>query len=50
MDIDFRFLDPAQVTALLEAAGFIVEMHMERGRHAHEVETRRAYLLARRAS
>ncbi|MFF3272375.1 class I SAM-dependent methyltransferase [Streptomyces chrestomyceticus] len=50
VDIDFRFLDPAQVTALLEAAGFVVEMHMERAHHAHEAATRRAYLLARRAS
>ncbi|MEV8593127.1 methyltransferase domain-containing protein [Streptomyces sp. NPDC052012] len=49
VDIDFRFLQPAPVTGLLEAAGFTVEMHMERTPYAHEVETRRAYLLARRA-
>ncbi|MBT2487282.1 class I SAM-dependent methyltransferase [Streptomyces sp. ISL-96] len=49
VDIDFRFLEPAHITGLLEAAGFAVEMHMERTHYAHEVETRRAYLLARRA-
>ncbi|MBE1565157.1 hypothetical protein H4W81_007936 [Nonomuraea africana] len=32
----------------LEAAGFAVEARLERTNHAHEVETRRAYLLARR--
>ncbi|MGW0562531.1 class I SAM-dependent DNA methyltransferase [Streptomyces sp. NPDC003016] len=48
VDVDFRFLEPAHVIGLLEAAGFTVEMHMERTHYAHEVETRRAYLLARR--
>ncbi|GAA2936078.1 class I SAM-dependent methyltransferase [Streptomyces enissocaesilis] len=48
VDVDFRFLEPAHITGLLEAAGFTVEMHMERTHYAHEVETRRAYLLARR--
>ncbi|MFI8997773.1 class I SAM-dependent methyltransferase [Streptomyces sp. NPDC053542] len=48
VDVDFRFLDPARVSALLEAAGFTVEMRMERTHYAHEAETRRAYLLARR--
>jgi SAM-dependent methyltransferase len=50
VDVDFRFLDPAHVAGLLEAAGFTVEMRMERVHYPHEAETRRAYLLARRAS
>ncbi|MDX3229558.1 class I SAM-dependent methyltransferase [Streptomyces sp. ME19-01-6] len=48
VDVDFRFLEPAHIAGLLEAAGFTVEMRMERTHYAHEVETRRAYLLARR--
>ncbi|KRV48604.1 hypothetical protein AQ490_24465 [Wenjunlia vitaminophila] len=48
VDVDFRFLEPAHVAGLLEAAGFVVEMRLERSHYAHEVETRRAYLLARR--
>ncbi|MFF7446469.1 MULTISPECIES: methyltransferase domain-containing protein [unclassified Streptomyces] len=49
VDVDFRFLDPAHIAGLLEAAGFTVEMRLERTHYPHEVETRRAYLLARRA-
>ncbi|MEO3753240.1 class I SAM-dependent methyltransferase [Streptomyces sp. B6B3] len=49
VDLDFRFLDPAHVAGLLEAAGFVVEMRMERAPYAHEADTRRGYLLARRA-
>ncbi|MGP3950191.1 class I SAM-dependent DNA methyltransferase [Streptomyces sp. 7N604] len=48
VDLDFRFLEPGHVAGLLEAAGFTVEMRMERTHYAHEVETRRAYVLARR--
>lgn len=48
VDIDFRFYDPARIVGLLEAAGFTVEMHMERTHYEHEAATRRAYLLARR--
>ncbi|MDG4861942.1 methyltransferase domain-containing protein [Streptomyces sp. T-3] len=48
VDVDFRFLDPAHIADLLEAAGFTVEMRMERTHYAAEAETRRAYLLARR--
>jgi ubiquinone/menaquinone biosynthesis C-methylase UbiE len=47
VDVDFRFLDPAHVAGLLEAAGFTIEMRMERPHYPHEAETRRAYLLAR---
>jgi ubiquinone/menaquinone biosynthesis C-methylase UbiE len=49
VDVDFHYLDPAHIAGLLEAAGFTVEMRMERTHYAHEAETRRAYLLARRA-
>lgn len=49
VDVDFRFLYPAHITELLETAGFTVEMSLERTHYAHEVETRRAYLLARRS-
>lgn len=48
VDVDFRFLDPAHIARLLEEAGFSVEMRMERTAYAHEVDTRRGYLLARR--
>jgi SAM-dependent methyltransferase len=48
VDIDFRFLEPQRVTELLERAGFVVEARLERTNHPEEVETRRAYLLARR--
>lgn len=49
VDVDFRFLHPARIAELLETAGFTVEMSLERTHYAHEVETRRAYLLARRS-
>ena len=48
VDIDFRFLEPADVTTALEEAGFTVEARLERTNHPEEVQTRRAYLLARR--
>ncbi|MFF0745938.1 methyltransferase domain-containing protein [Streptomyces sp. NPDC004111] len=49
VDVDFHFHDPVRVGELLEAAGFAVQMRMERRHYAHEADTRRAYLLARRA-
>ncbi|WP_406229746.1 class I SAM-dependent DNA methyltransferase [Nocardia sp. NBC_01009] len=49
VDVDFRFFDPDQIIADLAAAGFEVRMRMERPNYPHEVDTRRAYLLARRA-
>ncbi|MEV5711696.1 class I SAM-dependent methyltransferase [Actinoallomurus sp. NPDC052274] len=49
VDIDFRFLEPADVAGALEAAGFTVETRAERVPYAGEVDTRRAYLLAHRA-
>ncbi|WP_189825552.1 class I SAM-dependent methyltransferase [Streptomyces finlayi] len=48
VDLDFRFLDPARLTNLLEESGFTVRMHLERAPHPDEAQTRRAYLLARR--
>ncbi|WP_326796472.1 class I SAM-dependent methyltransferase [Streptomyces sp. NBC_01808] len=48
VDVDFRFLEPAAVAALLGAAGFEVEATLERAHYAQEPETTRAYLLARR--
>lgn len=48
VDLDFRFLDPATVAALLGQAGFAVEAQLERAPYPEEVATRRAYLLARR--
>lgn len=49
MDVDFHFLAPTHIAELLESAGFTVEMRMTRTNYAHEAETSRAYLLARRA-
>ncbi|MEU7279166.1 methyltransferase domain-containing protein [Streptomyces sp. NPDC045431] len=48
VDVDFRFLQPGHIAGLLQAAGFTVEMSLERAPYAHEADTRRAYLLARR--
>ncbi|MCM2416926.1 class I SAM-dependent methyltransferase [Streptomyces sp. RKAG293] len=48
VDVDFRFLAPSHIAGLLEEAGFDVTMRMERASYATEVDTRRAYLLARR--
>ncbi|MFJ6701041.1 class I SAM-dependent methyltransferase [Streptomyces sp. NPDC091272] len=48
VNLDFRFLAPARIAALLEAAGFAVEMRMERTCYPDEAETRRCYFLARR--
>ncbi|MEW9533847.1 class I SAM-dependent methyltransferase [Microbispora sp. NPDC049125] len=48
VDVDFRFFETSHVVGVLEDAGFAVEIRMERAHHPHEVDTRRAYLLARR--
>lgn len=48
VNVDFRFLDPTHIADLLESTGFSVEMRMQRTNYAHEVETQRAYILARR--
>jgi SAM-dependent methyltransferase len=48
VDLDFRFYQPDEVTEVMERAGFRVEAQLERTSYPEEVETRRAYLLARR--
>jgi len=48
VDVDFQFYELDQVIGPLEAAGFILEMSLERSPYAEEAETRRGYLLARR--
>jgi ubiquinone/menaquinone biosynthesis C-methylase UbiE len=48
VDLDFRFLETAAVVDELDAAGFEVEARLERTNYPEEVETRRAYLVARR--
>ncbi|MET9954313.1 methyltransferase domain-containing protein [Streptomyces sp. NPDC006339] len=49
VDIDFHHLEPATVAAALREAGFLIEAELERAPYPHEAETRRCYLLARRA-
>ncbi len=46
--LDFRFLEPADIAQSMECAGFRTEMCLERVSYPGEVDTRRAYLLARR--
>lgn len=48
VDVDFRFFEPPDIAEALEAAGFVVEARLERTSYPEEIETRRAYLLARR--
>jgi ubiquinone/menaquinone biosynthesis C-methylase UbiE len=48
VDLDFRFFEPPDVAEAIERAGFRVEMRLERLSYPQEVETHRAYLLARR--
>jgi ubiquinone/menaquinone biosynthesis C-methylase UbiE len=48
VDVDFRFYEPDDVAALLEAAGFTLQARLERRAYPAEVDTRRAYLLAGR--
>ena len=48
VDVDFRFFQPPDIAEAMERAGFRVEMRLERLSYPGEVETRRAYLLARR--
>ena len=50
VDIDFRFLEVTDVTAIMERAGFLPQAQLERVNYPGEVETRRGYLLARRTS
>ena len=48
VDVDFRFFQPPEIASVIERAGFQTEMRLERVSYPGEVETRRAYLLARR--
>ena len=48
VDLDFRFLQPEEIADALERAGLRVEMSLERVSYPGEIETRRAYLMARR--
>lgn len=48
VDVDFRFYQPPEIVGAIEGAGFHIEMRLERVSYPGEVDTRRAYLLARR--
>ena len=48
VDVDFRFLEPAEIAGLMEGAGLRVEARLERVSYPQEIDTRRAYLLGRR--
>jgi ubiquinone/menaquinone biosynthesis C-methylase UbiE len=48
VDVDFRFLEVADVAQVMEGTGFSVEVRLERASYAEEVDTRRGYLLGRR--
>ena len=48
VDVDFRFHQPGDVVARLEAARFTLQARLERRAYPAEVDTRRAYLLAAR--
>ena len=49
VDVTFRFFEPGDIIELLQGAGFVVEVRLERLSYPEEVETKRAYLLARRS-
>jgi SAM-dependent methyltransferase len=48
VNVDFRFYEPADVAAALEATGFTLQARLERAAYPAEVNTWRAYLLAGR--
>ena len=48
VSLDFQFYQPAHLIALMEAAGFTVEMQLERAPYPAEHPSQRGYLLARR--
>jgi len=48
VNVDFRFFEPPDIIRAIEGAGFGVEVRLERTSYPEEIETRRAYLLARR--
>ncbi len=47
VDVDFRFFEPAHIANAMERAALPVEARLERSSYEQEVQTRRAYLLAR---
>lgn len=47
LDVGFRFFEPPDIANAMGRAGFRVEMRLERLSRPQEVQTRRAYLLAR---
>jgi ubiquinone/menaquinone biosynthesis C-methylase UbiE len=49
VDVDFHFMEPDAIAELLEDAGFAVQARLERTSYPAEAQTRRGYLLARRA-
>jgi SAM-dependent methyltransferase len=50
VDVDFRFLEAWAVADLLERSGFGVEAVLERVAYPEEIDTRRTYILARKAA
>ncbi len=48
VDLDFRFLETAAVVETLDTAGFEIDAQLERTNYPEEIETRRAYVMARR--
>ena len=49
VDVDFRFLQPDEVTGLMEQAGLRVTARLDRASYPGEVDTRRGYLLGQRS-
>ena len=50
VDIDFRFYEKEPVIEALVGAGFNIEASLERSSYPEEVQTRRAYVLARQGA
>ncbi len=48
VDVDFHFFETRRIIGELSDAGFEVDAQLERRNHPEEVETRRAYLIAKR--
>lgn len=49
VDLDFRFLETADVSRAMAGAGLVEEARLERASYPGEVDTRRGYLLGRRS-
>src|SRR5260370_34570378 len=48
VDVDFHFFEPRSIAEVMEGAGLHVEARLERASYPQEIQTRPAYLLARR--